>query len=1111
MPTIPLRSLPFLSVLCVVGAVLAAPLRAQSNYATPYTFTTIAGTANVSGTTDGPGGTALFNSPSALAIDSGGYIFVADTINHEIRMITPAGVVSTIAGSTTPGIGNGIGTAAHFNRPGGVAVDHTGSVYVGDTNNHAIRKIAFDGTVSTFAGITGSSGTANGNGTSARFKNPNGIAFDSADNLYVADTQNHAIRKITPAGDVTTFAGIIGSAGNEEGPRGVARFNFPRSVAVDSAGNVYVADLFNYRIRKITPLGDTTTLAGAGTIGSADGTGGTAKFWEAYGVGVDAAGNVYVADTANDLIRKITPTGVVTTLGGAINQGDGANGTGSAAHFNSPYGVVLDPAGVLYVVEAGGHVVRKGTPPGAGTTGAKIPGITVPVVVPAGASVVEARALADQPGGGVIVAVSGSYAVRPAGDGATASRALLAPDYTNPQPYNLSYVVRLLANGQPDPAFTSAPGGDGTVNAIAVQADGKIVVGGTFTTFNGVLFRNLARLNPDGKSDATFVLGSGVDAQVNAVAIQSDGKILVGGAFQNFTGLARPYLLRLNSNGAIDATFSPGLNGTVNTLAIQADGRIVIGGAFTTVGGTARSRIARLLASGASDSSFDPGAGANDEVVTLALQADGKILAGGDFTSFAGQSRTRVVRVLAIGAIDPAFSTAAAANATVLSVAVQSDASLMLGGSFTLVNGVARNRLARLNADGTLDASFDPGTGANKDVRTLLPRSDGTLFLGGLFDQYQSAPANEVVVVTDVPVATAIVRAPAAFTVNTGGTARFVTEATGAGVLTYQWFKDGAAIAGATESTLTLPNASVANQGSYSLQVTSSTGSVATSNGAALTVVGGLASQIINLSVLTSLDAADATFTLGFVLGGAGTSGGKPLLVRAGGPSLAAFGVGNPLPDPKLQFYAGQTAAGGNDNWGGSDALKGLIIQVGAYAYTDVNSKDAAFAPTQTAASNSVIVSSGAGTGAVIAEVYDATLAAANTAATPRLLNVSVLKTIPAGSVLTAGFVIRGNTTKTVLIRAVGPSLSGFGVSGPMADPKLTLYREDSTVLATNDNWNGTAALKSAFGLVGAFGLDGTTKDAALLLNLAPGSYTAEATSSNVASGAAIVEVYEVP
>jgi uncharacterized delta-60 repeat protein len=1087
-----------------VSLAVLSPLRGQNTYSTPYSFTTLAGSAGPAGSADGTGSAAQFNFPQAAVVDSAGNLFVADSFNQAIRKITPAGVVTTFAGMPgSAAFADGNGSTARFERPTGVAIDRANNLYVADSFNFVIRKITPAGNVTTIAGSPGNLGSTDGNGSAARFYNPTGIAIDSAGNLFVSDTQNQTIRKITPAGDVTTFAGIPGSLGLTNGPGVSAKFNSPRGLAIDSADNIYVPELFNHAIRKITPAGVVTLLAG-GTAGSGDGTGTGAHFNQPQGVGVDSAGNVYVADTVNGLIRKVTPAGVVTTVAGSAGLGNSVNGVGAAAHFNSPYGVVFNASGVLYVVEAGGEMIRAGVPPSAG----KIPGITVPVLVPAGASTVEARAFADQTGGGVIVGISGSYAVRPTGG----AQAIQLPSFTNPQPYNLSYVVRLLANGQPDPAFTSAPGGDGTVNSVVVQTDGKILVGGTFTTFNGVLFRNLARLNADGKSDPTFVLGSGVDAQVNALAVQADGKILVGGVFQNYQGQSRPYLLRLSATGAVDPTFAPALNGAVNTIALQSDGRVVIGGSFTSAGGTARNRIARLLATGALDPGFDPGAGANDDVVALLVQSDGKIVAAGDFTSFAGQSRARIARLLAAGTSDPAFSTSASADKTVLSLALQSDGSLLLGGAFTQVNGVARVRLARLFADGTLDPGFDPGVGPDNDVRALLPRSDGTVFLGGLFDQYQGAAVNQVVVVASTPVTTSFVRAPASITVNTGGTARFVAEATGVGALAYQWFKDGVAIGGATDSTLTLTSASAANQGSYTLQVTSSNGGVVISNAATLTVVGGLASQIINLSVLTSLDAPDATFTLGFVIGGTGTSGAKPLLVRAAGPALAAFGVGNPLADPKLQFFAGSTLAGQNDNWGGDPAISALITLVGAFPYTVAASKDAAFAPANlTTAANSVVVAGvGGATGAVIAEVYDATPVSANTATTPRLLNVSVLKTIPGGSTLTAGFVIRGNTSKTVLVRAIGPTLAGFGVGGPMADPKLTLY-QSGAVLATNDNWGGTSALKAAFTVVGAFALDSTTRDAALLLTLTPGSYTAEASSADGTSGAALVEVYEVP
>ena len=743
------------------------------------------------------------------------------------------------------------------------------------------------------------------------------------------------------------------------------------------------------------------------------------------------------------------------------------------------------------------------------SSGGKLPGVSIPVLIPAGASVVETRALTEHPNGGVLVAISGSYAVAPKNDRGPAAQALLTPDYTNPQPYNLSYVVRLLANGQPDPSFTSAPGGDGTINAFAVQpADNKIVIAGTFTKFNGTFFNNLGRLHPDGTSDSTFKPGSGPDAQVNALAIQADGAIVVGGAFQNVQGLSRPYLARVDASGALDKSFNPGVNGVINTVALQSDGAIVIGGNFTTVGGVARNRIARLLPTGALDTGFNPGTGANGEIVTLLVQSDRAIVAAGEFTTFAGQNRNRIIRLFSNGAIDSNFSTSASANDTVVSLGLESSGNILLGGAFTQVNGTARNRIARLLPTGELDAGFDPGTGANKDVRAVLPRADGTVFLGGLFDQYQGTAVNEVVAITATPVATAFVQPPRSITVTPGGTARLIAEASGP-ALSYQWFKDGTAIAGATGAALTLPGVSASAQGRYTLQVTSATGTVISAD-ATLTVAGGSPGQLINLSVLTSIDTPTDEFTLGFVIGGAGTSGPKQLLVRAGGPSLAQFGVGNFLPDPKLQFFRDGVDAGGNDNW--DNSIASLIAQVGAYAYTTPGSKDAGLGAITTTASNSVVVTGKGTTGAVIAEVYDATPAASVTATTPRLINVSVLKYIAPNATLTAGFVIGGSTAKSVLIRAIGPSLSRFGVGGPLSDSRLTLYQQgNDTPLATSDNWGGSPNLRDAMKAVGAFDLDASSKDAALLITLQPGSYTAQANGVGPLSGTALVEVYEVP
>ncbi|WP_197893518.1 NHL repeat-containing protein [Variovorax sp. PBL-H6] len=312
--------------------------------------------STAAGSADGTGAAASFNGPQALAVDASGNVYVADTSNHQIRKITPAGVVTTLAGSTAPGDADGKGAAAQFRLPDSVAMDANGDIYVADYN-HKIRKITPDGVVTTFAG-SGTAGPADGTGAAAQFNNPGGIAVDANGNFYVADIDNHMIRKITPDGVVTTLAGST-TPGFADGTGAAARFNTPVGVAVDLGGNVYVTDWSSNVIRKITPAGVVTTFAGSGTLGPADGTGTNAQFSTPSGISVDGAGNVYVSDAGNRAIRKITPAGVVTTLAGSRTRGS-ADGIGTAAQFDSPYDVQLDASGNLYATS--GNAIRKITP-----------------------------------------------------------------------------------------------------------------------------------------------------------------------------------------------------------------------------------------------------------------------------------------------------------------------------------------------------------------------------------------------------------------------------------------------------------------------------------------------------------------------------------------------------------------------------------------------------------------------------------------------------------------------------------------------------------------------------------------------------------------------------
>ena len=296
-------------------------------------------------------------------------------------------------------------------------------------------------------------------------------------------------------------------------------------------------------------------------------------------------------------------------------------------------------------------------------------------------------------------------------------------------------------------------------------------------------------------------------------------------------------------------------------------------------------------------------------------------------------------------------------------------------------------------------------------------------------------------------------------------------------------------------------------------------GRTLTSTAAALTLVpAGNPGRLVNLSILTSINAASPQFTVGTVIGGAGTSGTKPLLVRAAGPALTTLGVGGVLSDPKLSLFSDQntqTPVATNDNWGGSAALSTAFASVGAFPYGGATSLDAAtFSETMPAGGYTVQVSGvGGATGTVIAELYDATRAADFTASTPRLVNVSVLKQIDAGEILTVGFVIGGTTAKQVLVRAIGPTLAAapFNVGGAMADPKVSLF-SGQTVINANDNWGGGSLLSATGSAVGAFAIGNTaSRDASLLATLAPGSYTVQVSGANSASGLTLVEVYEVP
>lgn len=325
-------------------------------YTTPpeeYTVKVFAGDATA-GSVDGPLAIARLKSPEGVTVDATGNLIITDRGNNRIRKVSAAGVMSTIAGANAAGFVNGAATAARFRLPWKSAVDAAGNIFVADRDNHCIRKITPDGMVSTFAG-QGTAGFADGDKTTAMFNQPLDVAVDAAGNVYVADNLNHRIRKITPDGNVSTLAGD-GTAGYADGAGTAARLKNPSGLSLDTAGNLVVADRLNHRIRKVTIAGEVSTLAGDGTSGYKDGDAVTARFADPYGITVDGNGNILVADLNNNKVRKLTSSAVSTVAG----TGKGfLDGPGASAQLNQPTDICTDAAGNIFVADLGNNCIRK--------------------------------------------------------------------------------------------------------------------------------------------------------------------------------------------------------------------------------------------------------------------------------------------------------------------------------------------------------------------------------------------------------------------------------------------------------------------------------------------------------------------------------------------------------------------------------------------------------------------------------------------------------------------------------------------------------------------------------------------------------------------------------
>ncbi len=755
----------------------------------PLDFKTLAGYAGQGGN-DGSGISARFVNPWGVAVDAGGNVYVADTENHIIRKITAGGLVTTVAGQNgVSGSADGTGTNALFNLPQGIAVDGATNLYVADTANHTIRKITPSGVVSTLAGLAGSSGTNNATGGSARFYEPEGIAVNSAGSLiYVGDTWNHGVRQITSLGAVTTLAGTLGTPGTNNGAALSAQFNNPQGIAVDSAGNVYVGDTGNQVVRKIAAGGAVTMLAGSfGNFGTNNGTTTAAQFWDPQGVSLDGATNVYVADSFNNTIRKITPAGVVTTLAGAPGVSGSADGAVVVARFSHPQGVAADAAGNVYVADSGNGTIRK-------------------IVA-----------------GPVVSTLAGSASVGSA-DGAGTSARFFGPSSTAIDASGNAYV---------------ADAGNNTIRFVTSA--------GVVSTFAGSA--GVAGTNDGGGAAARFSGPQGVAANAAGSLLyvadtlnHTIRKITSSGTVSTFAGSA-------GSNGIADGSGALALFNSPQGVAVDSSGTVYVadtwnhtirkitsGGAVTTLAGVPGNYgdlDSNMPGYGTNGARFNCPSGIAVDLSGNIYVADTRnhivrrVTAAGIVTTLAGLAG---VWGSADGTNDDArfylpegIAVDAAGNLFVLDSGNHTVRMMSLVGTNWVVTTVAGSPDVAGSADGSGGSArfFQPGgIGVNNSGAFSIADWGNNTIRSGI-----SASSN----------GPSILVQPTDQTANQGQNASFSVTAAGSAPLAYQWFFNGTNIAGATSSGLVV-NAQILNAGSYSVVVSNAIGSVASSN-ALLTII----------------------------------------------------------------------------------------------------------------------------------------------------------------------------------------------------------------------------------------------------------------------------------
>lgn len=1097
-------------------------------------ITRFAGNPGFAGSLDGIGTAARFNTPTSIAIDSLGNFVVADAANHTIRRITSGGVVTTIAGQAgAGGYLDATGSAARFNGPSAVAVDSAGNVYVADTYNQVIRLISPSGVVTTLAGLANVSGSVDGIGTIARFAFPSGIAVDGNGTVFVADTGNNLIRRIAFGSNVTTLAGTAGQSGSTNGFGPLARFSFPTGIALGAGGILYVADASNHMIRRVSATGDVTTLAGAGIAGSTDANQLLARFNQPYGVAVDSAGNVFVADTLNHTIRKIALNGDVTTVAGVAGLAGSTDGVGSVARLNQPFSLVVDSNNNLFIADTRNDAIRR-----TGTT--------------------TAPSIATQP-----------------------------QNRTVPQGGSTTFTV--VASGTPAPSYQwqrQSVGTSGFVNIGNTTTQSGVTT--ATLTISNVLIANAGDqyrvvvsngVNPAVTSDAaTIAIGdlpvitSANSASFRATEASSFTVTATGTPTPVYLATGLPAWLSINTaTGVLSGTPPADAVGTI-PLTLFADNGGSASQAFTltvtpaNVAPTVTTQPATVAVNPGQSATFSVTVGGtapfsyqwrrNGAPITGATGATYSVAnaqlgntgsysvtitnAGGSVVSNAADL---IVNTIPDFTSQPRTQTALAGSAVTLSVGATG------GTSFTYQwrkNGVAI-------AGATSPALTLTGvTGADTGIYDVVV----TNALGS-----STSSIAQLNVVT-VPTAPTITASPATRTALLSTSTTFSVAASGAPAPGYQWRKNGSNITGANGASLTLPSVQASDAANYDVVVTNSVGSV-TSASAGLRVIarsyagiytGAFSGGLGNFAILVRDD------NTGVFLGYLPSNPAPVMSLNLSVSDSGAFTFLQPSVTTVLTpvsvtgtiatdgSVSGSMAGGVNANLTGSLSAQGStqnvagLYQAGAatnatsvytiagangQAFTIIRSGTASDGGAGTVTSGGAVsvvtsrsiitqsinpatgVLTGTSTGAIVANYAGASESALER---QRLVNISTRARVGSGeAVAIAGFVISGNESKPVLIRAVGPTLgTAFQVPGALASPRVDLY-QGTTIIATNSGIAGNRiAIDAVAQGAGAFALGAAGTDAAILTTLAPGTYTAIVSSTTTSAGVALVEVYDL-